>query len=388
MSKHPISVLSIGLGGMYPHNENKYNGSLERQIDYGEHIEKYHVITRTNSNVYGHLEPKEIQNVTIYPTNSTGILGYIYNSIKIASELVSREGIDLITCANAFHAGVSGLIVSKINNIPLNISEMSNVFGNDYFIKEHPVRNRLAVYLGHKILSRADGIRVSTEYGAQKLQKIYGNKVWVGQFYVDQTPFESVDEEQVEKVRAQLTRDDDESLLLFVGRLSSEKCLDTLIKAVDRLVSASNNVRLAIIGDGDERAKLQGLVETLELQGRVSLLGLVPHSEVAKYYKASDLFILPSHREGTSMVLLEAALTKTPIVATKVGGAIDLLGEFEEDALCTKKDEGELADKIARLLNRPDYCDHIANKLYSKVRSDYRPEELSRRRAEGWYNLV
>ena len=78
--------------------------------------------------------------------------------------------------------------------------------------------------------------------------------------------------------------------------------------------------KLVIIGEGPERAKIEGLLERLNLEQQVILLGQKPHSETLSLIKACDVFLLPSISEQVPNVLLEALALGKPVVATKVGG--------------------------------------------------------------------
>lgn len=107
-------------------------------------------------------------------------------------------------------------------------------------------------------------------------------------------------------------------LIGAVGRLSAEKGFDLLIRSVHDLVRKNEDVHLAIVGEGGERAALEALVAELGLQDRVALPGW--QTDVRGYFEAMDAFALSSHREGLPNVLLEAMALEVPVVATRVNG--------------------------------------------------------------------
>lgn len=117
----------------------------------------------------------------------------------------------------------------------------------------------------------------------------------------------------------------DDPLLLSVGRLSRRKGFDQAIHAVARLVAEGHPVQYAIIGIGEDRDYLASLVESLNLQTRVHLLGHVPMEELPRWYNACTCFVLPNRdidgdTEGFGMVFLEAAACGRTALAGDAGG--------------------------------------------------------------------
>jgi glycosyltransferase involved in cell wall biosynthesis len=109
----------------------------------------------------------------------------------------------------------------------------------------------------------------------------------------------------------------------WVGRLSSEKGPDVMLEALGRLRDLS--FVASFIGDGPERPALERRAAELGLEGRVLWHGLVP--EAGRWFRAFDVLVLSSRREGTPIVLFEAMAAGVPIVAARVGGVPDVLGE-------------------------------------------------------------
>ncbi|HEV8594473.1 MAG TPA: glycosyltransferase family 4 protein [Thermoplasmata archaeon] len=108
-----------------------------------------------------------------------------------------------------------------------------------------------------------------------------------------------------------------EHVVLFAGRLSPEKRVEALIRAIPRVPHAE----LLIAGEGPEEDRLR------ELAGAspVRFLGAVPHEEMPHLLNAADLLVLPSEYEGLPTVVLEAFACGVPVVATSVGGIPDLV---------------------------------------------------------------
>jgi glycosyltransferase involved in cell wall biosynthesis len=140
-------------------------------------------------------------------------------------------------------------------------------------------------------------------------------------------------------------------VLLSVGRLSKEKGHAELVRAVARIhrTEPALPIRLLLVGDGPEAAPLKALCRELKIESRVLFAG--HQATVRDYYAAADIFVLPSHSEGSPNVLLEAIDADLPIVATAVGGISEMVGN-EVEALLVRRGDGEaLAGAITRLVH-------------------------------------
>jgi len=136
-------------------------------------------------------------------------------------------------------------------------------------------------------------------------------------------------------------------LVLSVGRLSSEKGQDDLIEAFKQTLADMKALalRLVIVGDGPERARLRKLAATLERN--VLFTGHV--ADPWPLFHAADIFVLPSHSEGSPLVILEAMAARIPIIATKVGGIPETLVNFETALLVPPRAPRALAAVLATL---------------------------------------
>jgi len=116
--------------------------------------------------------------------------------------------------------------------------------------------------------------------------------------------------------------------LLYVGRLSEEKNVATLLRAISRAVKVSREElwTLEIVGTGPLKDELQGLSRSLCIEHLVQFSGYCPQAQLAQCYHRADLFILPSTREPWGLVALEAMLCRTPVaISTQCGCAEDLV---------------------------------------------------------------
>lgn len=142
-------------------------------------------------------------------------------------------------------------------------------------------------------------------------------------------------------------------LLLCVGHLVELKGHALVVEALAQLRGSWPGLRLALVGDGPERAALQAQIARLGLQDCVQLAGAVANTELAPWYGAADLMLLPSSREGLPNVLLEAMACGTPVVATAVGGIPEVLNDPICGELLAERSVPALVAAIDRALRAP-----------------------------------
>jgi glycosyltransferase involved in cell wall biosynthesis len=137
--------------------------------------------------------------------------------------------------------------------------------------------------------------------------------------------------------------------VLFVGRLVEVKSLDTLIEALGMLPSA--DISLVLCGEGPLRGRLQRLAEDAGTAHRVAFVG--ERRDVAALMAAADVLVLPSRQEGLSNALLEAMAAGLPVVASRVGGNVELVRDSQTGFLFPAGDAPALARALLTLQGDP-----------------------------------
>jgi glycosyltransferase involved in cell wall biosynthesis len=158
-------------------------------------------------------------------------------------------------------------------------------------------------------------------------------------------------------------------LLGGAGRLSEEKGFDDLIRSVRELVDRGIDVGLIIIGEGQQRSVLAGLIHQLNLADRVRLAGF--QSDLRPFYEAMDLFVLSSRREGLPNVVLEAMALEMPVVSTRVAGVPRLITDGENGLLVDLGDRPALSSAVARALGDADLRRALAKAGRSTIEQRY-----------------
>lgn len=130
--------------------------------------------------------------------------------------------------------------------------------------------------------------------------------------------------------------------VLFVGRLIKEKNAALLVQSLAALRTEHHDLECLLVGEGPEQRRIERLVERLDLDGSVTLLGFrESHDEILGLMKAADVFVLPSRREGFGMTALEAMACGTPTVTIThpQNAAADLVEHGKTGAVCKPEPE-------------------------------------------------
>jgi teichuronic acid biosynthesis glycosyltransferase TuaC len=139
-------------------------------------------------------------------------------------------------------------------------------------------------------------------------------------------------------------------LILSVGHLVERKGHHLAIEAVHELRHRYPTLQLVILGEGEERARLQQQANALGLGTRVRLAGAVPNERLAHWYSAADLLVLASSREGWANVLLESMACGTPVVATSIWGTPEVVND-QVGCLVEVRDGAGIAAAATRVLD-------------------------------------
>ncbi len=143
-----------------------------------------------------------------------------------------------------------------------------------------------------------------------------------------------------------------------VGRLAQQKGYPRLLNIVSKLLTEGTNFHLYIIGKGEQEQQLKQIIETDNLNNKVTLLGFKanPH----KYVKNCDLFVCSSFQEGFSTAVTEAILLETPILTTNCAGMDEILVNGKYGMIVENSEQG-LYKGLKAILNNPELLKHYKN---------------------------
>ncbi len=163
-------------------------------------------------------------------------------------------------------------------------------------------------------------------------------------------------------------------LVVTAAALTPKKGHRYLVEAAELLVRDRDDVFFLLLGEGELRGELEGMIRDRGLSGRVILLGSRP--DAVEIIGRSDLFVLSSTREGLPISLLEAMALKRPVVATAVGGCPDLISDGENGILVPPRDAGRLAAAIGKVLEGGEPARALGEAAAETVLAGYGMEKM------------
>lgn len=255
-----------------------------------------------------------------------------------------REGFDfdVIDAYYFYPDGVAAALLGRWFNKPVVIT----AYGNDLSLIPDYVLPRRQIQWA---ASRAAGMTAVCQALKDRLVELGADeaRTRVVLHGVDLALFQPPTDRAALRDGLRLTR----PTLLSVGHLIERKGHHFVIEALTELPE----VELLIAGDGEEFDNLKALAERLGVSDRVRFLGHVDQGQLPDYYGAADALVLASSREGIANVMMEALACGTPVAATAVWGAPEVITDPVAGVLIDERSGPGVADGVRRLLAaRPD----------------------------------
>ena len=188
------------------------------------------------------------------------------------------------------------------------------------------------------------------------------------------------------KFREEIGVSDDTTLIGIVGRLTEIKNHEMFLQSAARLKTLApdlSSVRFVVIGDGSLRDSLERQAQSLGLEKDVIFAG--GRKDPEYFYPALDICALTSRNEGTPLTLIEAMANARPVIATTVGGVVDLLGKVAQDepfTICERGigvppgDVDAFAAGLRRLIDDQPLRDELGRRGFEFVAHNYCKERL------------
>jgi len=361
-----MNILMIGLDYTLAMPTSEVMGdSQKRHIMYAKHVKSLHIVVQCLKKL-NFRNQKLVENLFIYPTNSSSRIKAVYDSYRIANRICKDHKMDLITTQDPFTCGLVGYLLKRKYNFPLNIQMHSDIFDNKYWLRERKY-NRLFNFIGKRLICKADMLKVGTSREKEKLTQKWGiepDRIYLLPVVVDINKFINPSDENI---REQFKAKGFEKIVLFVGRLVYQKDLSTLLKAAKIVIDNQPKTFFMIVGNGKEKDSLEAISRSLGISDNVLFTGEIARDEVPKYFHSCDIFALSSVYEGTCRVLVEAAASGKPIVTTNIAGADDIVISGKTGFVVEPKDFKQLAEKIVYLLKHPEVAEKMGRAGFEHI---------------------
>ena len=201
---------------------------------------------------------------------------------------------------------------------------------------------------------------------------------------------------QKQEARSALGIGPEKKVVLYVGRFDSRKGIETLVRAVGRSHSRENaNLSLIIAGgsrpgqsDGIERDRIEAIVDQLGLREITQFPGRLGDDLLPQYYAAADICVVPSHYEPFGLVAIEAMASRTPVIASDVGGLQFSVKAEETGLLCPPQDDAAFAEAIDRILSNPTWGDRLGEASRQRVENLFSWDGVATQLSELYQELL
>lgn len=269
-----------------------------------------------------------------------------------------RDHVDALSEAEppdivSFQGPVTSMFVDRAVGAAPRVTTFHSPWPIEYGIKTRDddrvstIRRRLNIvtrWLCERcVLARSDRLIVLSDFMRRKLREVYGDSreatvvhggVDVDRFTPDARSYEALE--------------GDGPAFLTVRRLSERMGHDRLLAAFATVREAHSDARLYVAGDGPLRDRLERLAARLGVADATTFLGYVPDEDLPAAYASADVFVLPTQElEGFGLATLEALASGTPVVATPVGGTVEVLEGLDGELPAPPLTDGSAAEDLA-----------------------------------------
>ncbi|PKM86541.1 MAG: glycosyltransferase family 1 protein [Firmicutes bacterium HGW-Firmicutes-12] len=284
---------------------------------------------------------------------------------KKLKKIMYLNEFDLIHCHTPIAAMFTRLAAKELRKNGVRVIYTAHGL---HFYKGAPLLNWLVYYTVEKWLARYTDIlitinkedyeRAKNRFKAKRVEYIPG----VG---IDLKKFNTI-EIDIDLKRSELCLPKDAFVVLSVGELNKNKNHEVVIKAIAKMNNL--DIHYVICGQGQLNEYLCDLSIKLGIENRVHLVGF--RKDIPQIYKISDLFVLPSLREGLSVALMEAMANGLPVVCSKIRGNTDLIDLEMGGYLVNAKSQIEFKDKIELMFKDRNERISMGNYNLNKIK-DY-----------------
>lgn len=305
------------------------------------------------------------------------------NKVK---NLIQNIKPDIIQSHSPWIVGLAGLSLSKFYRIPF-IYEVRGLW-EETELALNKDRGIIAYYhskiwayiskfIDNFILKRADAVVVISQGLKRDIikrrlrrLKIDHAKIFVVKNGVDTSLFYPIEKDMAILDDLKIKN---EVVIGYISSIRKIEGLDFLIKAVKKL--NQKNIKVIIVGDGDERKNLELLVKKLNLEDTVIFVGKVPHNEIRRYYSIIDIFVIPRTKDYVCQVVtplkpLEAMAMGKCLLISNVGGLTELVNNKETGMVFEAENIEDLSTKLVYLIENKNIREELAESALSWVKKE------------------
>jgi glycosyltransferase involved in cell wall biosynthesis len=342
--------------------------------DVGE-VDSLHVLKELG------IEPKIIPELKREPNLKDDIRAY-----RAIRKIIKEYKPDIVH-THAAKAGAIGRLAAIRCKVPVIVHTFHGHVFDGYF---SPLKTKVFIGIERWLAKKSSGIIAISNLQKRDLSEVYkissADKVKIVELGFDLEKFQNNLKVNREKTRFEYNVNEDEIAIAIVGRLAPIKN-HTMFLDVMKVIQkkSSKKVKVFIVGDGLERAKLELIANKIQQNELFSIHFTSWIKDIDKFNAGMDIFCLSSINEGTPVSLIEAQAANIPIVSTDVGGVRDVIQDKESGFLVPSGDVDLFAEKLLILIENENIRKKMSQNGWTYVRERYDYRTLVAN-MEGYYN--
>lgn len=278
-----------------------------------------------------------------------------FAALKQLKKIIEEEKYDIIHCHTPMGGVVGRLAARKARKKGTKVIYTAHGF---HFFKGAPLFNWIFYYPIERICARLTDVLITInkeDYGLAQRFKVKSVKYIPG-VGVDTQKLKNASV-NINQKRKELEIPEDAVLILSVGELNKNKNHKVVIKALSKINNP--NICYCICGHGNLKTELISLAEILGIKNTVKFLGY--RNDMDEIYKAADIFIIPSKREGLPRSLMEAMAAGLPVICSDIRGNTELIIGGKGGYLCSPNDINGFSNAIEKLVNDKELRINMGN---------------------------
>lgn len=281
-------------------------------------------------------------------------------SLGPLARLVREEGINVIH-AQTRVTQVLGFFLSRMTGVAM-ITTCHGFFRPRWFRRIFPCWGKMVIAISKPVLQH-----LKADFGVAQ------NKICLIPNGIDLNRFVVADDQRRRQARQELGINH-APLIGIIARLSDVKGIEVLIKAMPDVLKRIPLAQLIIVGQGPEEENLKKLTQDLALTGQIHFKNIIHQAQ--DLLPAFDVFVMPSLMEGLGLSVIEAQACGIPVVASRIGGLIDLIEDGKTGYLVPVNDPAFLAARVVDLLQNHAQSRVMAQQARLNIEQHYSSQNM------------
>jgi len=296
------------------------------------------------------IDSSEIQKYGL-PKSISGDLMQRVRAYALAAGSIAKKNKHSVIHAHDWLTYPAGMVAKEVSGKPL----VAHIHATEFDRSGSDKVNKEIFNIELEGFKKADAIVAVSNRTREKVIQKYGissHKVKVVYNGIDFKNNSAVIEHNLERLKR-----NGASIVLFVGRITLQKGPDYFVAMAEKVLTYEPNTFFVVSGSGDMEEAMVRMVASRGLSSKFIFCGFLRGDELAKVYKAADIFVMPSVSEPFGLVPLEAMISEVPVLISKESGVSEILSSALKSNFW---DIDDMADKVLSVLRHKKLQNHLS----------------------------